>query len=98
MTKEELLNKLEPMVDMYMALDGSGRGVRKYFRSQNWYEDINIYTLMINALFHMVRLRLKINSILSDVDRKDLINSHLEKALLSKKLDEALISMGISNE
>lgn len=98
MTKEELLNKLEPMVDMYMVVDGSGVGVRKYFRSQDWYEDINIYGAMVNVLFHMVRQRLKITAMIDEKRRKEIINSLLEKALLSKKLNEALILMGISDE
>ena len=98
MTKEELLNKLEPMVDMYMALDGSGKGVRKYFRSQDWYEDTNIYILAVNALFHMVRQRLKITVMINEKRREELIDSILERILLSKQLDEALISMGISDE
>lgn len=98
MTKEELLIKLEPMVDMYIALDGLGRGVRRYFRSQEWYQDINIYFVMVSVLFHMVRMRLNMDSILPKQRRREIIKSELEKALISKKLNEALISMGISDE
>lgn len=97
MTKEELRNRLEEHVDTYIVFHGVTKQVRKYFRNEEWYRNnrrSDATTLLLNCLFHLVRIRFKNFIWVSEERRNDILGRDLDEALLCKDLNKILTEMG----